>query len=399
MRALFWTDPPMGTSAYAKQYRLLARAMQADDHVVACAASTGLQGGALQTEYGLVYPLAYTGDGMDVLDLHARHFQADMLITLKDLLHVEPARFPGQRWVAYTPLEFEPLPSAHADVLRQAWSIAGFSRWICRVLADAGFAATYLPLLVDTDVYQPGDRVAAREQLGWPQDLFVLAIVAANASIIDRKAFTEQLAAFAQLRRQHADARLYLHTCAGGNAGGLDLDELCRYLGLTVGSFAAGDDIEFANQYRYATGRYDDRAMARVYQAANAVSLASKSEGLGMSLVEAQACGTPVITGDWTGMSEALYHAFSYQIDASDTQLGWLPMAARWFVPRVEAIAEMYHYAYDGPTIRPALQAEAHAWVRARWGMAEAYLAHWRPYLTSLSERVERSARLIGGAA
>lgn len=398
MRLLFWTDPPMSHSAYGKQYRLLSRALLADGHAVACAAATGLQYGALQSEYGTIYPLAYAGDGQDVLEMHARHFDADVVVSLKDIFHVDPSRLNGQRWLAYTPLEFEPLPAAHREHLRQAWALAGFSRWICRVLEGAGFDAPYLPLLVDTGVYRPGDRAVAREALGWPQDVWTLAIVAANAAIIDRKAFAEQLAAFATLRRRHADARLYLHTCAGMNAGGLDLDALCEHLGLTVGALAHGADVEFANQYRYATGRYDDASVARIYQATDAVSLVSKSEGLGMSLIEAQSCGTPVITGQWTGMAETVFPTLSYAVAAEDTQLGWLPMAARWYVPRVEAIAELYLEAYEALPPPSALRQAAHTWVAERWGAAEAYQAHWRPYLEALAERIALSERVLGKA-
>ena len=208
----------------------------------------------------------------------------------------------------------------------------------------------------------------------------------------------EQIAAFAQLRRRHADARLYLHTCAGTNAGGLDLDALCRHLGLSVGDLADGADVAFANQYRYATGRYSDQDMARVYQAANAVSLVSKSEGLGMSLVEAQACGTPVITGGWTGMAETVCDALSYRISSRETQLGWLPMGARWFVPRVEAIAEVYGCAYGESPPTPEAAQAAHAWVTDRWGAAHAFATYWRPYLDGLTERIALSERVLGVA-
>ena len=61
--------------------------------------------------------------------------------------------------------------------------------------------------------------------------------------------------------------------------------------------------IVFPDRYSYYLG-YPAEWMALLYNAADVLLAASMSEGFGIPLIEAQACGTPVITTDWTSMPE-----------------------------------------------------------------------------------------------
>ncbi len=82
---------------------------------------------------------------------------------------------------------------------------------------DAGLDCYYVPHGVDTNVYKPVDMQEARERAGLPKDAFIVGMVAANKGNPSRKAFHQQIAAFAKFHRRHTDAVLYIHSCTAQN--------------------------------------------------------------------------------------------------------------------------------------------------------------------------------------
>ncbi|MEC8953608.1 MAG: glycosyltransferase, partial [Actinomycetota bacterium] len=58
-------------------------------------------------------------------------------------------------------------------------------------------------------------------------------------------------------------------------------------------------------------GRIDDQALVLAYRRATVVASASVSEGWGMTLTEAAACGTPAVASDIGGHRDAVQHGTS----------------------------------------------------------------------------------------
>ena len=104
-----------------------------------------------------------------------------------------------------------------------------------RMAEQAGLQTWYVPHAVDTKVFKPHDQAEARKRLGLPADKFIVGMVAANKGIPPRKAFFEQITAFAALHKQHPDTLLYMHTDDGTHGGEVvNLVRYCQRVGLNL---------------------------------------------------------------------------------------------------------------------------------------------------------------------
>jgi glycosyltransferase involved in cell wall biosynthesis len=203
--------------------------------------------------------------------------------------------------------------------------------------------------------------------------------VAANKGNPSRKAFCENIAAFKALHDKHPDTALYLHTFKGEQGGQvINLPEYIKSLGLVEGK-----DVFFCDQYMQLIGFGDDY-MAAAYNAMDVHLLASMGEGFGIPILEAQSCGTPVIVGDWTSMSELCFSG--WKVSKKEATPFWTPLAAYQWIPQIGAIADRLEQAYR-------LSGNVEYSERARKG-ALPYDAdritekYWRPVLAEIEQDI-----------
>ena len=156
----------------------------------------------------------------------------------------------------------------------------------------------------------------------------------------------------------------------------MNLREFANYHGLRE-----GQDYAFCDQYGYVLG-YADEHMCTLYNSFDVLLNASKGEGFGIPIIEAQACGTPVVIGDWTAMSELLFAG--WRVEKSEAERVWNGQGAYMFTPRVGAITDRLVQAY---------KATGTAYPEAVTGAA-AYDAdvitetYWKPALDKIQERI-----------
>jgi glycosyltransferase involved in cell wall biosynthesis len=127
--------------------------------------------------------------------------------------------------------------------------------------------------------------------MGIKDDAFLVSIVAANKAngILHRKALAENIMAFSIFRAEHPDAHLYLHMTAHNAFGGFMLPRLLKAVGLDESCVTIADSNELI------TG-YPSEALAAIYTASDVLLSTSYGEGFGVPSIEAQACGTRIIT-------------------------------------------------------------------------------------------------------
>lgn len=140
---------------------------------------------------------------------------------------------------------------------------------------------------VDLDVFTPGDKAAARTELGLRADEQIVAFV---GRIQPLKAPDLLVRAAAKLPG--------VRVLIVGGPSGSGLDEPTALHDLA-------DDLGIADRVTFLPPQSRER-LAQVYRAADIVAVPSYSESFGLVAIEAQACGTPVVAAEVGGLPVAV---------------------------------------------------------------------------------------------
>lgn len=297
-----------------------------------------------------VFGRSYHPYGLDIMHGHSMTFNADALITLMDVWVFEPQGLQGTKWIPWYPIDTEPMPQVIYEKLQSALVSIAMSKYGLQQANNRDIDSLYVPCGVDTKVYHPVDQMQAREASFLPKDKFMIGMVAMNKGNPSRKAFYPTIAAFAALHKKYPDTVLYLHTMDGTRDSNsmVNIPEFCRQMGLKIAYTFINDvnnaDVIIADQYRYALG-YPPDVMANIYSAMDVFSLVTMGEGFGIPLVEAQACGVPVIVGDWTSMPELCFSG--WKVNKKDAEPFFNNLHVFHYLPHAGAIAEAMEAAYQ----------------------------------------------------
>lgn len=377
MKILWASNAPWAATGYGQQTAMVVPRIRDAGHDIAIFASYGLNGATQQWGDIVVYPAGFDAYGNDVIAAHAldwlEHPNNGWLITLYDAWVYEQPAIVNFHNAVWCPVDHQPLPPKVEQYFRRFQGVPiAMSQFGVQQFARRDIEALYVPHGVDP-VYQPKDQKVARQALGLPEDAFVVGMNAANkGGELHRKGFGPALVAFSQFAKHHDDAILYLHTEQYGHARGWNLDALVERYGIK-------DRVVFADQYAYRQG-IPIHAMPWLYSSFDVFLNPSLGEGFGIPIVEAQACGVPVIVSNWTSMPELVGH-------------GWLvggerypheSMQSDWLIPNVGEIVDALGDAYDlieGPSARAVDFAAAYETSRV-------FDDYWRPVLVNLSERI-----------
>lgn len=200
------------------------------------------------------------------------------------------ARLAGVRRLVHTEHDAWHLQDPRrARLVRRVWKLIR-----PRMVADANIVADQVDRLarirvdgvirngVDLLRFSPGGRMSARASLGLP----VTAPIVGMAGRLN-KVKNQSAAIFALRQMDQEDVHLAI---AGGGEERGALQELARSVGLQ-------DRVHFI-------GHID--GIERFYRAVDCLCLPSSSEGYPLTLIEAQACGLPVVATRVGGVPEAV---------------------------------------------------------------------------------------------
>jgi glycosyltransferase involved in cell wall biosynthesis len=348
MRVMLYGTSPLVGSGYASAIRYVSLGLQERGHDPAIFAWNSHAGQVLNWCGVPIYPRSNAINGCDGIAPYCRHFKADVFVSVCDPWVMAPSQWkaghdlPVAEWF---PCQSEPASMHLVETVKQADLALCYSQWGTRAMLEGGAANTqYVPLGVATDVYKPMDRAEARSKIvndGGLSDRFLAVMVAANSSTVptSRKAFDQVLQGWKLfLDRHDPDALLYLHTWPGPEQGGFHLERMVEAMGL-IGS------VRFPDACEYLLGQ-PDATMARIYAAADVAVQTTSGEGFGLPILEAQACGIPVLTTAYSSMPELTAHGL--QIPGCARMWAPAPMEGWVVLPDPDRICDGLATVRDG---------------------------------------------------
>ena len=148
------------------------------------------------------------------------------------------------------------------------------------------------------------------------------------------------------------------------------------------------------DQYRYLLG-FDEQHMRATFNAFDVLLSVSRGEGFGIPILEAQACGTPVIVGDWTAMSELCFAG--WKVNKEDAYRERTMLESYWYVVKPGAVAEALEAAYDARGDK-RLRREAVKGAKP-YAIDEVTRRYLKPLMREMEERIEMGKAPAGVAA
>lgn len=378
MRILLHSAAPWAPSGYGLQCRYLAEALKRSGHDVAVSAF----GGVFESEsrwHGLTVLGCGNGTfGNGAIDLNYRRWQAELMITLGDVWTFDVLQFRGLHVMPIVPIDCEPIGVMDRQWLEQAGKIAASLRPVAmsdfgrRMLKEAGWDC---PVLPHATAFRPSAELGLewRAIMGIRPGTFLISKVGVNDDE-DRKAFNVTLQAYAQFARNKGDVALYLHTQAqvrGKRAPNL------VFMAMQLGINQPGQPakLAFCDQDARRLDAFGQDYMRQLYNATDVLDAATKGEGFCCPVIDALACGTPVIGTDNSAIPEKLTPATGWIVRG---QREWPSHHQSWWSsPSVDGLADAYEQAYRrARSMRDAAAAAGQQWsVRAMAEQLEEILA------------------------
>jgi len=377
MRILWLSNPPWSGSGYGQQTQLFTQRLAAAGHDVAVLCNWGLHARETTCDGIVCYPSDSVWGNRN-LPVFAQAFQPDQIIALCDAWVLKPELWPDDLppVAVWAPVDHHPLPPQVKAVLEHPnVTPIAMSRFGVTQMRDAGLDPVYIPHGIDTSLFRPmrEHKQTIRQQLQLPADAFVVGMVAANlaAPHLPRKGFPQAFLAFAEFAKTHPDAWLYVHTDFNPMGVGMDLNIVADLAQLPAGRvrYPDGNSVQIG---------LPPEVVAYTYQAFDVLLNPSMGEGFGIPIVEAQACGVPVICSRHSAMTELTEAGWLVDGDP------WLDYAQlSWFhSPSVGAIVSALEAAYQARHDR-GLRRQARAFAAA-YDADTVFQTHWQPALQQL---------------
>lgn len=243
------------------------------------------------------------------------------------------------------------------------------SKWGLAMCRRAGYEnAVYIPHGIElAQWYPPDHKDAAKARLGIDPRMFVAGINAANMGVPPRKAFAEQFAGFAGFHGKHPRSVL-LCNCLAENPDGINLRRVADSFGLVPGK-----DVLFPEVWQDAT------AMRSWYQALDVLLQCTYGEGFGVPVIEAHACGVPVIGSRCTAITEKITPG-----------TGWLVGGVQWWHPNEEAWWLVPDHRQITGALEKAARSQSHpdlcVAAASEYDADRVTALFWKPFLDSLED-------------
>jgi glycosyltransferase involved in cell wall biosynthesis len=228
------------------------------------------------------------------------------------------------KYVGLFPVEAPPLCISWAMVLMQMDKQLVISEFGTKAAQEAGVNASYVQIGLDTESWKPvsqEEKVKMRQAFGFDKDTFVVLTVADNQ---ERKNLTAAMDMFAEFSKDKENVKYVLVT-REHNRVGWKLRDYAQELGISENFMIFERGMPFSQLWT-------------TYAVSDVFLLPSKSEGLGMPLLEAMAVGVPCIATNCTGMAELLGEDRGFLLDYAFTHRDPFGNGWRYWVDKKQGI-------------------------------------------------------------
>ena len=397
MKIIWVSNTPNSNSGYGSQTRQVAKRLLGAGYELEFSANDGTR---LDSEWEgcLVRGQGRDRYSRDTVREDIRRSKADIAIVLYDSwVYADDDPFEGMDNVwGWCPVDHLPLPP---DC--RAWmtnhnmiAMSQFGRWAMEASNEIS-VIRYAPHGIEP-VFRPtpvaeGFGKPFRDVIKVPEDAFLVGIVAANegTAIYDRKGWGDMLQAAGVFMAQHPDAYIYIHSQENGS-GGISLHRLAEATGIPE------DRVRWADPYALAKQAVSDEQMASIYTSLDVLLATSRGEGFGLPVIEAQACGTPVIVSNWSAQPELLGQPFDPANAGPQLRpSGWLVSADPDYDPRHlaffakprtpeirAALADAYERRGDSAMKSAAIE------MAAQYNADHVFDTYWRPLLAEMEAKL-----------
>lgn len=368
MKFIWYSVAPWAVSGYGLVTRELVPRIAKEGHEVIIATKHPHTGCVKWNGFDVI-------NGMDIefINRMVESGEIDYIISLVDN-HILQKNLVN--WISYCPFDTEELPSSIERYLKDIKLLIALTRHGQEEFKKAGYDSFYAPHGVDSEIYKPQEesREYNRKSLGW-EDNFVIGTVGVNYPD-DRKNFVNLMWAFKVLHERHPETILYMATNHQSDGRSYPIPLIAQSLGIM-------DCVSLTSDDEYNRGKVTSDIIANRYRAMDVMCLPTKGEGFGLPLIEAQACGVPIITTNASTGPELLKGG--WLIDVGKYEWEYSNKAWRAHVG-VESILESLEKAYtawrDG-SIRD-IGLKASAIIRTIYDWDFIFNTYWKPILKEI---------------
>jgi glycosyltransferase involved in cell wall biosynthesis len=310
----------------------------------------------------------------------------DILFTLYDVWPlntlVKEIAQKGIVWIPYIPLDMTFLPHTLGDMLNAATYILPMSGYGVEMLKRAGFTnvGRYIYHGVDTNVYKPITKTKQemRNWLGFKDKSFIISIFKMNKGC--RVKYGENLEAIKIFLQNNPDIAsevgIYIHAAASSPEG-TNIQHIAKSLGLEA-------MIRYVKPYSYLAG-YSEEQMAQAYNASDVVLNNVAAGGFEIPIIEAMACGIPVIATDGMAMHELLEPILPELLVPPKAEV-WTPMPSKEYQPDVDAIADRLEWVVNHDMAKRNKELARYAHRKFNWN---AIIPQWVNFIEFLGGYID----------
>jgi len=371
-------------SGYSMQAVQYVPAMAKAGYPTAMVNFYGQEGGDFMYKGVKMYSKMNSTWGEDAALHHGLDFKADVILTLQDIWTLNPQILSdmsrkGLRWIPIIPIDHEPVPLPTYDRLKLAYRIVTISEFGYEELKKVGMHSTYIPHTIETELFKPissEEKKIIRKKANLPEDAFLFGMVAANKDNPPRKSFQEVLDAFKMFLQKRNNAYIYFHTIHN-QQNGFQILQYAKFIG--VDSHIITCD---PHDYLY---RIKHEDMPNIYNSFDCLLAPSRNEGFGVPIIEAQSCGVPVITTNFTAQKTLVKDGETgFLVDIAYKH--YSNLGAYVGIPSVQDLYEKMEAIYKADRVKMGKAARKH--VQNNYDFNLVWRTKWLPFLDKLEKEI-----------